>query len=154
MIFTAFMCRAAPVALALLAAPLGALDAYRVMDGTGELTIYGVDSTVLAVERPGAAGEAFYYGAGGFYAGSGRPDPIFGGVVFTDASGAVVGRMVPNYSCGWDHFRADGAYRGMSVVVPGDSWDVDPHGAIMPDGLFPVPMSWSQQLNLPNATAP
>lgn len=133
---------------------LPALDAHRVVDSTGDLTIYGIGATVLAVERPGAAGDALYYGAGGFFAGSSRPDPIFGGVVFSDGAGAVVGRMVPNYSSGYDHFRADGSYRGMSVVVPGDSWDVDTRGQLLPDGLFPVPMSWTHQLNLSSAATP
>ena len=154
MIVCSLIRQTTPLILAALAAPLIALDAHRVMDGAGELTIYGADATVLSVERPGASGEAFYYGAGGVLAGASRPDPIFGGVVFTDASGAVVGRMVPNYSTGWDHFRADGSYRGMSVVVPGDSWDVDQRGRVLPEGLFPVPLTWAQQLNLPSSTTP
>jgi hypothetical protein len=133
-------------ALALaLASPLAAVDAYRVIDGQGVLTITGTDGSVLSVERPGEMGEATYYGPSGVLAGASRADPVFGGIVFTDAAGSVVGRMVPNYAGGWDHFRADGSYRGMSVVLPGDSWDVDPRGNILPDGLFPVPMPWTHQ---------
>jgi len=125
---------------------LAALDIYRTMDGTGEITIYGTDASVLSVEVPGAAGEATYLGANDVLAGWSKPDPVNGGVAFYNAAGSLVGRMVPNYSLGWDYFSPDGTYRGMTVMVSGSGYDVDGRGALLTEGLFPVALHWSHLL--------
>jgi hypothetical protein len=129
-----------------LTAPLSGADIQRTMDGAGIITIYDIDASVLSVEIPEAAGEATYLGAGGVLAGWSRPDPIHGGVAFFNAAGGLVGRMLPNYSLGWDYFGPDGSYRGMTVMVSDVSYDVDGRGALLPDGLFPVPLHWSHLL--------
>ncbi len=129
-----------------LTCPLAGLDVYRTMDGEGTITIFATDASVLSVEIPGAAGEATYLGAGDVVAGWSRPDPVQGGVAFYNAAGNLVGRMVPNYCLGWDYFGPDGSYRGMTVNVSDVGYDVDPHGALLPDGLFPVPLHWSHML--------
>ncbi len=128
------------------ASRLAALDVYRTMDETGEITIYGTDASVLSVEVPGAAGEATYLGAGDALAGWSKPDPVYGGVAFYNAAGSLVGRMVPNYGLGWDYFGPDGTYRGMTVLVSGSGYDVDGRGALLTEGLFPVPLHWSHLL--------
>jgi hypothetical protein len=135
------------VLLLLLAAHLPALDFSRVIDEQGVQTLYARDGSVLAVEAPGAAGEALYFDALGRLMGSSRPDPVLGGRTYCDAAGLVVGSEVPNWSTGTDHFAADGTYRGMSVG--GElGFDVAPDGSLLPAGLFPVPMHWTSQIGL------
>ena len=140
------MIRALALVAIMIATHLDALDVYRTMDGEGAITIFATDASVLSVEVPGAAGEATYLGAGDMIAGWSRPDLVHGGVAFYNAAGSLVGRMVPNYSLGWDYFGPDGSYRGMTVMVSDVGYDVDRYGALLPDGLFPVPLHWSHML--------
>jgi hypothetical protein len=131
------------VLILVAAAPAAALDVYRTMDEAGVITIYAPDASVLSVEIPGAPGETTYLGAGDVVAGWCRPDPVFGGVAFYGATGEVVGRSLPNYGLGWDYFGPEGSYRGMSIDVSGTGYDVDRRGALLAEGLFPVPLQWS-----------
>lgn len=133
----------APAVLLACAAGAGALDVQRTMDGAGVITIYGIDATVLSVEVPTGPGQAAYLGAGGEVAGTSRYDAVSGAVVFYDRSGAEVGRMMRNWTVGWDHFSPDGRYRGMTVDGLGD---VDGAGRLLPEGLFPVPLHWTHRL--------
>jgi hypothetical protein len=132
---------------------LAALDERRVIDSQGVQTIHATDGTVLSIERPGASpDEALYYGAGGVFAGRSRWDPVLSCIVYTDPSGIVLGRSYPAYTVGgWYHFRPNGSFLGMTAGAPGQSYDTDPRGVIVPDGLFPVPLDWTHQLHQPGS---
>jgi hypothetical protein len=124
------------------AAALAAAEHGHIVDGQGVRWLFNPLGDLIAIEQPAPDGTALFLDPSGRLMGWRRYDASLGGEVYVDYTGAIVGFERPDYALGVDLFAADGRYRGMSLSN-GD--DVDASGALVPGGLFPVWLYWTQE---------